>query len=362
MTAIQLLYYNAIPDQEHSTVAKTTMHTLPFDTLPAPPCRPRAGALVIAAGIILMIIGVLAPTLGLYLLDSGFDVEAADVADLLVYLVLLIPVLLGFYGGVWLIARGRRMRAVGATALLAETAPAPVLFLRSFDDDDLVDPTPRMLPLGDLFERRYEESLGSALEHIGPMVSIGRPGNRLVQLGGARLFVPDHAWRTAVAYLRKRAAAVLLVVGRSEGLWWEIESSLREVPLERLLFFFPYVEDARRRRSIWQRFFHVNPSRLPLSTKAYRRMEAERQSRYQLFRAQVQGLLTTPLPEALGRSQFVDFTADGQPRLLATVRPWWWPVTVFTPSSARMIVDLARTLRPFVDKLKKSPPANPPFF
>lgn len=330
---------------------KTTADYLPFDTLPAPPYRPKAGRIVIAVGIILMAIGLVSPSLGLYLLDSDFENDTLEVENLGLYLCLLIPILLGFYGGAWLIARGRRMRAVPATTLLAEGARAAVLFLRSFDDDDLIDPTPRMVPLGDFFERRYEESLCSALEHVGPMVSIGRPGNKLAQLGGARLFVPDHAWQAAVEHLRKRAAAVVLVVGRTEGLWWEIQSSMREVPLERLLFFFPYVEEAQRRRSIWQRFFHVNPSRMPLSRKAYTRMEAERQSRYELFREHVQPLIPAPLPEALGTSQFIDFTVDGTPRLLPTVRPWWRPVTFFTPSSARMIANLQRTLQPFVDKL-----------
>jgi len=334
-------------------VKKTPADYLPFDTLPAPPYRPKAGGIVITVGIILMVIGLVTPSLGLYLLDSDFEIDTVEVENLWIYLCLLIPILLGFYGGAWLIARGRRMRAVPAITLLADGALPAVLFLRSFDDDDLIDPTPRMVPFGDLFERRYEESVCGALEHIGPMVSIGRPGNKLVQLGGARLFVPDHAWQAAIEHLRKRAAAIVLVVGRTEGLWWEIQSSMREVPLERLLFFFPYVEETRRRRSIWQRFFHGNPSRIPLSSKAYERMEAERRSRYGLFREHVQPLIPTPLPEILGTSQFIDFTADGKPRLLPTVRPWWRPVTFFTPSSARMIANLKRTLQPFVDKLMR---------
>lgn len=328
-----------------------TANNLPFDTLPAPPYRPMAGGIVIGVGIILMFIGLVGPTLGLYSLDSNFDIDALETEVLWVYIILVLLILLGFYAGAWLIARGRRMRAVPATALLADGAQPPVLFLRSFDDDDLVDPTPPMVPLGDLFERRYEESVCGALASIGPMVSIGRPGNTLAQLGGARLFVPDHAWQTAVKYLRQRAAAVVLVVGRTEGLWWEIQSSMREVPPERLLFFFPYVEETRRRRSIWQRFFHVNPSRMPLLSRAFKRMEAERQSRYDLFREHVQPLVPAPLPESMGTSQFIDFTSDGKPRLLATVRPWWWPLAIFTPSAKRMIVNLERTLQPFVNKL-----------
>ena len=57
------------------------------------------------------------------------------------------------------------------------------------------------------------------------------------------------------------------------------------------MFFFPYVEEQHRRRSVWQRLFHINPSRMSLSKKAYERMESERQARYRLFRERVQSLI-----------------------------------------------------------------------
>ena len=125
-----------------------------------------------------------------------------------------------FLVGVRFIARGRRMRAIPAVDLLRKDTRAPVLFLRSFEDDDLIDPTPRMVPMGDLFQQRYEEWLSNPLYAIGPVISIGRPGDKLALLGGARLFVPDHAWQSAIEYLRERAAAVILMVGRTEGVWW----------------------------------------------------------------------------------------------------------------------------------------------
>ena len=238
--------------------------------------------------------------------------------------------------------------------LLTGNAPSLVLFLRSFEDDDLLDPTPRMVPFGDMLRWRYEESVARPLRAIGPMVSIGRPGNTLPELGGARLYVPDHAWREAVQYLRERAAAVVIIVGRSEGLWWEITTSLRAVPHERLLFVFPYVEDTVRRRSFMRRSFNLDPVRTPFATGAYKRMEAERRARYALFRDRVEPLLQAPLPEALGTSQFLDFTADGQARALPRRRPWWYAVTLFTPSTARTVFNVRRTLQPFVTKLSHS--------
>ncbi len=213
----------------------------------------KKGQILIVSGSLIMILATLAPMVAVFALN--LKVESENVAMLLVIPGVMV-VYVVFLVGVRFIARGRRMRAIPAVDLLRKDMRAPVLFLRSFEDDDLIDPTPRMVPMGDLFQRRYEESLSNPLYAIGPVISIGRPGDKLALLGGARLFVPDHAWQSAIEYLRERAAAVILMVGRTEGVWWEITSSIQSVPLERLLFFFPYVESAKLRRGVWQSFFY----------------------------------------------------------------------------------------------------------
>lgn len=333
---------------------------LPFDVLPGPPARPRQGRVLTAGGIVLAMAGMLLPAgVPLWLYGPDFFLAGAAVdpepAETPLFWVALLVGLAAFYAGFVLIRVGRRMCARPAIEILAAGARAPVLFLRSFDDDDLVDPTPRMVPMGDLLRRRYEESIATALRDVGPMVSIGRPGSRLPELGGARLYVPDHAWQAAVTHLRQRAAAVVVVVGRSQGLWWEIVTSLREVPLARLLFVFPYVEEAARRRSLLRRWFQFDPARIPFATASYERMERERQARYRLFRERVQPQLKARLPQALGASQFLDFTDDGQARVLPLRRHGWHPVLMLTPSSARTAFDARRTLAPFVAKLAARP-------
>jgi len=253
--------------------------------------------------------------------------------------------------GALLITRGRQWRILPAVESLRRDRRPPVLFLRSFDDDDLVDPTPRMIPLGAFFARTYEESLVGALNSVGPVVSIGRPTETLARLGSGRLFVPDHAWRTAVDHLRQCSAAVVVMVGRSDGVWWEITSCLDRVPRAALLFFFPYVEDAAKRRSWWRRLLAFHPAEVPLWSSPYRRMKREREARYALFRDRVGPLLAGKLPPTLGDSLFIDFLPDGSPRALKTVRPGWWPLALLTPSLRHMLANPAATLRPFVDKL-----------
>jgi len=330
----------------------------PFDTLPAPSFRPESGRRIVRLGAVVACASMLVPILSGLVALRLYSVAANPNADGWVAAVSVLPSLAIFIGGVLLIARGRQLQALPALDLLRQDRRTPVLFLRSFDDDDLVDPTPRMVPFGDFFPRRYEETLAAALRPVGPMVSIGRPGETLALLGGGRLFVPDHAWRVAVDYLRHHAAAVVLMVGRTDGIWWEIASCLKRVPLPRLLFFFPYVEEAGKRRSVWQRLIFFHPAELPLWGKPYWRMERERQARYALFRERVGPALSRALPETLGNALFIDFTGADTPRALTTVRPWWWPITILSPSMRHMIMNPVRTLQPFVDKLQGLRPSE----
>jgi hypothetical protein len=118
-----------------------------------------------------------------------------------------------------LIIRGRRMRAPRATDILSHYSRLPVVLLRSFDDDDLIDPsltTPEIAP------GRYENRIIKALSAVGPAVALGRPGEPEPELGAARLYVEDRYWQQAIGYLIKHAKAVVVIVGLSSGLWWRL--------------------------------------------------------------------------------------------------------------------------------------------
>jgi hypothetical protein len=131
---------------------------------------------------------------------------------------------------------GRRLRQPDAPSVLARDPRPPVLFLRSFRDEDIVDLTSRT---GRGSMRRSEEALCTALRRVGPVIAIGRPGEHLPETGAARLYVGDHDWQKAVRHFLAQAAAVVIVVGTSPGVWWEIDAALESVDRRRLLFFFP---------------------------------------------------------------------------------------------------------------------------
>ena len=219
-----------------------------------------------------------------------------------------------------LIARGRSMRAMTALDLLKRDRRACVVFLRSFDDDDLIDPgfstTNQMVP------GRYENKLTRVLALIGPVVALGRPGESHPELGAARLYVKQEYWQRAISDLIKDAALVVATVGDTSGLWWEIEYSISEVPIERILFFFPYPAPRQTRESYWRAAFLQNPlwGRF-LRPGLLPEMEARRQVRYKKFRARISEKLKHPLPEELGKVRFIAFSEEGRPLPIKPEKP-----------------------------------------
>lgn len=136
--------------------------------------------------------------------------------------------------------RSQRQAAPTAAEAMAADPRPPVLYLRSFADDgtQLLD-----AELGPIARRwvtllalpTAEEQSTAALDAVGPVVAIGKPGEPLPELGAARLYVGDDRWQAEVLALLDRAALVVLRIGSSPGLLWEIEQSLARLPRRRLV-------------------------------------------------------------------------------------------------------------------------------
>jgi hypothetical protein len=146
------------------------------------------------------------------------------------------PVLFGTIAGVCFTA-ARRLNAWRALARRTENFRAPVVYLRSFTTDKHLSRRPRAI--GRLLSTRTEEEqLVEALRDMGPVVAIGRPGERLPRLGATRIYIEDADWQQQVLSWFERAALVVIHVPPfpTQGVVWEIERSLSHVPLSRLTF------------------------------------------------------------------------------------------------------------------------------
>lgn len=231
----------------------------------------------------------------------------------LTYLTIVVPTL------TWLLNRirdgYRRMKARSALELLQESgAKRPTFYLRSFRlDEDIAKPTffQRFFPLANA-----EQKATAPLRKLGPVITIGRPGEKLPLLGAARFYVSEELWRAKVADVVKASQLVLWATGITEGLRWEISHLIENLAPEKLV--------------LW-----AHPHLLRVSAQ-------ERESEWTIFRRALGNLFPKPLPEVLGDTRLICFASDWTPSPIAP--RWRGPATalrsLFSPlySTARTVL------------------------
>ncbi|MEM1296020.1 MAG: hypothetical protein AAGH89_11690 [Verrucomicrobiota bacterium] len=195
---------------------------------------------------------------------------------------------------------GRKHMATGGEEALSGDSRPPILYLRSFADDKTV--------------YLEEEQLAGVFGPAGPFVAIGRPGERLPQLGAARLYVADEDWQDRVLELMQRAQLVVLFGGETPGLGWELRQLRLHVDPHRVVFLVPHSEASYEKfRSLMLQAGFGAPA-----------WPSEKERKHATF---VAGLIRfgsdwtprfVPLPKAVGKG--IAYEAD--PRFGGTGRVW----------------------------------------
>jgi hypothetical protein len=127
--------------------------------------------------------------------------------------------------------------------LVGADTRSPILFLRSFRDDQVKLTKPRREPLRRLI------SIGEprpTLDHVlledgtphGPVVAIGAPGST-PPFGAARKYVTDEEWRDVVLQYCRDASAIVITLDETEGVHWELRQVITEDCLIKTLFLVP---------------------------------------------------------------------------------------------------------------------------
>ncbi|WP_149261543.1 hypothetical protein [Actinomadura sp. K4S16] len=137
-----------------------------------------------------------------------------------------------------------RAERLASGRAVEDDAPA-ILLLRSFEDDairvrspwTLLGLTRAVLPLR---SPRFEEFITTALlGEDGRLVAIGRPGERLPELGAVRSYHSMDGWRAAVLRTATRAKAIVVIAGMGDELSWEIRQLRESDLLAKVLVVFP---------------------------------------------------------------------------------------------------------------------------
>jgi hypothetical protein len=175
----------------------------------------------------------------------------------------------------------------------------PILYLRSFELDARL--SDHRLTLRDLLFLQAaptaEEILAKELRRCGPVIALGRPGERLPELGAARFYVVDERWRDKVAEVARVSQLVVAATGTTQSLAWELSYLIANLPPERLV--------------LW-----AHPHLLRLKA-------ADREAEWRRFLAALGSLFPKPLPERLGAARFIHFDSAFNPVLVVPEGRWW---------------------------------------
>ena len=248
-----------------------------------------AGMLALGAVMVILTTFALPPLVRSFVHDLG-----SAGAAILVYAVV-IPLWIVVIGGIgrFLALQFRRARMRSAEAeVLRDPKRRPILYLRNFAlDAKALVPTlrQRIFTWINPFWVAWtpEERAVSMLRQCGPVIAIGRPGEKLPALGAARFYVAHDRWQRKVADVVKVSRLVLWTTGTTDGLRWEAQHLIEACAPDKLI--------------VWP-----HPNQLRLSAAA-------REQEWSRFLDEMGALFPRPLPTRLADIGFIHFGADWTP-------------------------------------------------
>ena len=143
----------------------------------------------------------------------------------------------------FLLQMGRKLSRPDATTLLEADERAPIVLLRSFQDDEKSvkrrNVLARLLFWGFRGRIRLEEAIAGELARFGPFVAIGEPGERLPDLGAARAYFSNDEWQAAVLDWIGRARTIVIIGGTTRWVTRELQQVVASGKLHHLVLLLP---------------------------------------------------------------------------------------------------------------------------
>jgi hypothetical protein len=138
-------------------------------------------------------------------------------------------------------------------AVLRDDARPPVVYLRSFKDEEIESAALHRFKnfglhkamLADTVPNngvQEQDALGYVFRKIGPYIALGRPNEELPELGSSKLYVPNNEWQDTVRDLLNRSRLVIFRAGITDSLKWELAEIVRTVKPRQLLAILPVRE------------------------------------------------------------------------------------------------------------------------
>jgi hypothetical protein len=144
-----------------------------------------------------------------------------------------------------------------AEKLLAADKRPPILFLRSFADDERLNFWNFQRAETALFDFSLESRLLSHFGTIGPFVAIGSPQDSTPLLGASRVQLSDDEWQRVVRQWMRAAHYVIVMVGVTYWATWELSFVIARGYVGKLIVLFPEARRFRDRKKAAVRLARV---------------------------------------------------------------------------------------------------------
>ncbi|MEZ2293502.1 hypothetical protein [Variovorax sp. RCC_210] len=134
------------------------------------------------------------------------------------------------------VLRARSAFQPDAAALLAADPRPPVLYLRSFSDDLVRQ---RSNSAANLIDYNLESRLAADFSAKGPFVAVAAPKSKAITLGAARASLTDDQWQAQVIKWMDESSLIVILVGVTAWVDWELRQVLTRKLECKLLVCFP---------------------------------------------------------------------------------------------------------------------------
>lgn len=144
----------------------------------------------------------------------------------------------------------------------------PILYLRSFISDkhthDLYNVNESIAMINPYYligralaiRITFEQQLAFHLNQVGPFIALSAPGNQELMLGASRLAPITEGWHKVINGYLEQCNLIIVRVGDSDGLKWELEQIVKKECLNRLIIYlqFPGPQDSELLEARFRRF------------------------------------------------------------------------------------------------------------
>lgn len=181
--------------------------------------------------------------------------------------------ILPIYAAYLLLRRSKKHSVARGESVLQNDTRAPVVYLRSFKDEELESSSlyrfknlaasdktwlAATVPNNSVQE---QDALGYLFRNIGPYIALGRPGEKLPELGSSKLYSSNEEWQETIRRFFNDSKLIVFRAGITDSLKWELVEIVQTIIPRKVLMILPVRDEDYLRFIQWAN--SVLPKPLP---------------------------------------------------------------------------------------------------